>query len=245
MTRPQEGLFWLLLGALFALLLNGVALLLGNGLFGSPFHALGTAFALGWIAVAWVTSPVSRSFWSVASLLLLGLQLLGYAGGWTHGVVFAALLGLPLWALAAAHPVIRLPGLGPGFGMGLPLGSTLALALAFFLAMSDLAWPADPLVHWGWVYAWGLTVFCVALWHWWGTELPKDRIHRAEAVLLGWMGAVIVIPIRLSLVPLMPRDHFGALAGVVDATAIAMLFASAWAARQVAATVLFNERNPQ
>jgi hypothetical protein len=207
----------------------------------SPFQALGVAFALGWFGVAALVGRAGRNAWSLASMLLLGILLLGYAFGWAHVVALGSILGMPFWALAAAHPVIRLPGLGTA----LPLGSTLALALAVFLAMSDVVSPADPLVHWGWVYAWGLTVFCVALWHWWGTELPADRMYRAEAVLLGWMGAVIVIPVRLSLVPLMPAEHFGVLAGVVDATAIAMLFASAWAARQVATTLLFNERNPQ
>lgn len=238
---PQGAVFWLVLGALFALLVNGAALLPPLGLMASPFQALGATFALGWLASAALVSKAGRRGWCLAGMLLLGIQLLGYACGWAHVVALGSILGMPLWALAAAHPVIRLPGLGTA----LPLGSILALALACLLAMSDVARPADPLVHWGWIYAWGLTVLCVALWHWWGTELPEDRIYRAEAVLLGWMGAVIVIPVRLSLVPLMPAEHFGVLAGVVDATAIAMLFASAWAARQVATTMLVNERNPQ
>ncbi len=241
MVRPQGAVFWQGLGASFALLLNATALLLPVGLIGSPLHAFGTAIALGWLGGAWGMLRAKRSVLMLLSMLLLGIQLLGYAFGWAHVVGLLAILGMPLWALTAAHPVIRLPGLG----MGLPLGSLLALALATFLAMADAASPADPLVHWGWIYAWGLTVFCVGLWHWWGTELPAERIHHAEAVLLGWMGAVIVIPVRLTLIPLMPAEHFGALAGVVDATAIALLFASAWAARQVAVTSLFNERNPQ
>ena len=240
-SRPQGGVFWLALGALFALLVNGTALLLPLGLMATPFQALGIAFALGWLGVAALVGKPGRQAWCLTGMLLLGIQLLGYACGWAHVVALGSILGMPLWMLAAAHPVIRLPGLGTA----LPLGSTLALALACLLAMSDVASPADPLVQWGWVYAWGLTVFCVALWHSWGSDLPDDRQQLAEAVLLGWMGAVIVIPIRLSLVPLMPAEHFGVLAGVVDATAIAMLFASAWAARQVATTSLFNERNPQ
>lgn len=241
MVRPQGGVFWLVLGAAFALLLNFAALLLPLGLFGSPFHALASLFAMGWLGAAWLASREARSAVCLLSMLLLGVQILGYGLGWVHLVALGALLGVPLWALAAAHPVIRLPGLG----MGLPLGSTIALALAFFLAMSDVVSPADPLVHWGWVYAWGLTVLCVALWHWWGSELPQERLHRAEAVLLGWMGAILLIPVRLTLIPLMPGEHFRALAGVVDATAIAMLFASAWGARQVATAMLSNERNLQ
>lgn len=241
MVRPQGAVFWLVLGALFALLLNAAAVVLPIGLVASPLHALGTAFALAWIGTAWALSPAARGFVSLASLLLLGIQLVGYASGWVQVVAFGALVGMPFWAITAANPIARLPGLG----MALPVGSTAVLALATFLAMADVASPADPLAQWGWVYAWGLTVFCVAIWHWWGSDLPKDRMHRAEAVLLGWMGAVLVIPMRLALLPSLPAEHFGILAGVVDGTAIALLFVSAWAARQVASTMRYNERNPQ
>jgi|GEM_PF-3042338 len=241
MVRPQGAVFWLVLGALFALLLNASAVLLPVGLIGSPLHGLGTALALGWLGTSWLMAPAVRSCWTVGSMLLLGVQLAGMAFGGAQVVALGALLGMPLWALTAAHPIARLPGLG----MALPVGSTAALALAFFLAMADLARPADPVVHWGWVYAWGLTVFCVALWHAWGSDLPEDRQHRAEAVLLGWMGAVLVIPVRLALLPSLPAEHFGALAGVMDGMAIALLFVSAWAARQVASTSRLNERNPQ
>ncbi|MNK73014.1 hypothetical protein D3C87_925010 [compost metagenome] len=241
MVRPQGAVFWLVLGALFALLLNGVGLLLPVGLLSSPLHGLGMAFALTWIGTSWGFCPAVRSCWTLGSMLLLGVQLVGAAFGWAHVVAFGALLGMPFWALTAAHPISRLPGLGTA----LPVGSTTALALATFLAMADVARPADPLVHMGWVYAWGLTVFCVALWHWWGSDLPAERMHRAEAVLLGWMGAVLVIPMRLALLPMLPAEHFGILAGVVDGTAIALLFVSAWAARLVASATRTYERNPQ
>lgn len=241
MDRPQGGPFWVVLGAVFALLLNGAAILLPIGLIGSPFHALGTAFALGWMLSGMVTSQASRSWVILGGALLLGVQLAGFALAWPHAIAIGSLLGMPLWALAAAHPVIRLPGLT----MALPLGSALAVALAVLLAMTDLIASDDPLVHWGWVYAWGVTVLCVGLWHWWGTELPSERMHQAEAVLLGWLGAVILIPIRITLLPMMPQAHFGALAGLVDVTAIAFLFASAWGARQVVASVRLYERNPQ
>lgn len=241
MARPQEGVFWLGLGALLALLINTAALLLPLGLSGSSFQAFGLTFSLGWLFVAWLTSASARSCWTLASMLLLGVQLLGYAFGALPIVALAAGFGLPVLALAAAHPVMRLPGLG----MGLPLGSTLALALGFLLALADLLSPADPVIHWGWVYAWGLAVVCVALWHAWGSGLPAPSMIRAEAVLLGWIGAVIVIPLRLTLVPALPPEHFRALAGVVDATAIALLFASAWAARQVATSLHRYERTPR
>lgn len=240
MVNPQGPIFWLGLGALLALMLNSAALLLPVGLIGSPFHAWTAAMALGWLGVAggWLRQE-GRTL-TMASMLLLGLQLLGYACGWAHVVAASGILGIPVWALTAAHPLIRLPGLG----MGLPLGSLAGVALAILLALADVASPGDPLAHWGWIHAWGLTVFCVAWWHWWASELPRDHLYRAEVVLLGWVGAVLVIPVRLSVLPAMPAEHFGALAGVVDTTTIALLFASAWAARQVAATSPLNERNP-
>ena len=106
MVRPQGAVFWQGLGALFALLLNASALLLPLGLMGSPLHALGTAIALGWLGGAWGMLRARRSPLLLASMLLLGIQLLGYACGWAHGVAFFGLLGVPVWALTAVPLLI-------------------------------------------------------------------------------------------------------------------------------------------